>query len=299
MLRGACLALVIALAGGPVQGQPTYPIRFKDPGQGETVEINRTEESQSQVRVLDAAGKVALDRTDTKVTTFVYQETTLEKETDKVPTRLRRHYEKAQVQADGKTLALPYEGKSVVIEKRDGRYRFLVEGSAALAAQDVPHLEAEFNSNRLNYLEMRRVLLPAKAVQVNDPWTIDPAPLIRDVAQADGGALTVDRAKATANGRLLAVQEKDGRRFGKVTIAAELPLTELRQGEKRVPVQPGTKLSMAKTVEGCIDGSAVVGAMTAVIQFEAAALLEGGTQGKVFLTNRATIQETQREVPAR
>jgi hypothetical protein len=299
MMRGAWMVVMLGLLAESARAQPAFPIQFKDPGPGEVVEVNRTEDSQSHVRVLDMAGKVVLDRADKKLTTVLYQETALVKEPGKLAERLRRRYAKAQVQAGGKTISLPYEGKTVLIEKRDGKYRFVIEGGDALAAQDAPLLESEFNSKRLNHLEMRKVLLPTKPVRVDESWTIDPSPLIRDLAQADGGALTVDREKAAASGRLLAVRDQEGRRFGKVTFTADLPLTELRQGEKRVPVQPGTKLSLAKTMEGCMDGSVVVGSMSAVIQLDASSLLDGGAQGRVLLTNRASIQETQREVPGR
>src|SRR5271167_20360 len=103
MKHGTWMVVMLGLLAGSARAQQAYPIRFKDPGPGEVVEVNRTEDSQSHVRVVDVAGKVMLDRNEKKLTTLLYQETALVKEPGKPADRLRRRYAKAQVQGGGKT----------------------------------------------------------------------------------------------------------------------------------------------------------------------------------------------------
>jgi hypothetical protein len=291
------MTVLIGLMAGAARGQEAYAIKLKDAGKGETIADSRSEEVSAQLRVLDAAGKVLADQAQKKSIQLVYQETVLERAEGRLPTRLRRTYQQGQLVIADKKETLPFEGKPVLIDKKDGKYIIQIEGGAVLTGKDAQFLDSEFNSNKLDYLQMRRILLPTKPVQVNETWRIDPDPLIKDLTEGDGSTLIVDRARAEASGKLLAVYVKDSRRFGKLIFTIDLPLTELRQGQKRLPLQAGARMTVTRTIDVCIDGSAVCGSMEAVLQTDAVALLEGGKSGQVRISNKVILRETQREVP--
>jgi hypothetical protein len=291
------MAVVCSLLAGAAQGQEAYSIKLKDAGQNETIADWRSEEISAQLRVFDSAGKLLADQTQKKSVQLVYQETVLERADGRMPTALRRKYDQAQLTLADRKQSLPFENKSVLIETKDGKYHFSIEGGALLTGANALFLDNEFNSNKLDAVQMRRILLPTKPVQVNEVWNINPEPLIKDLTESEGSAAIVDRARAVARGQLQAVYVKDGRRFGKLTFTIELPLLEMRQGDKRVPLQAGARLIATKTMDTCIDGSVVCGSMEAVLQTDAVALLEGGKNGKVIISNKVTLRETQREVP--
>jgi hypothetical protein len=283
----------------PAAAQEAVTLRFKDSVNGDIVAITRTEEASNTVRVVDPVEKVLLEKAEKRSSTFIWQETILDKEPQQLPTRLRRRYEKAQVQIGDKKEVLPFEGKTVLIEKHESKYRFQLDGGIELTGKEAHYLDSEFNSSKLDYLAMRRILLPGKAVKINEEWRINSDPVIKDLAQADGSTLGVDRERATATGKVLAVYTREGRQFGKISFTLEFPLTEVRQGDKRARLQQGAKMSLNKTIDACIDGGALIGGMGAAMQFDAVALLEGGTQGKMFLSSKLTLKETQREMPRR
>jgi hypothetical protein len=297
MVRGAWMAVVCGMLAGAAHAQEAYPIKLKDAGKNETVADWRSEEVQAQLRVLDPAGKVLVDQSQKKSVQLVYQETVLERPEGQMPTSLRRKYDQAQLLLPDAKETLPFENKLVLIEKRDGAYRFRTEGGAALAGKDALFLDNEFNSNKLDSVQMRRILLPTRPVRVNETWNIDPDPLIKDLIEGDGSAVVVDRAKAIARGQLASVYVKDGHRFGKMTFTIELPLTQMRQGNNIVPLRAGARLTAVKTIDACIDGSLVSGTMEAVLQTDAVALLEGGKNGTAIISNKVILKETQREVP--
>ena len=79
--------------------------------------MDETSTEQGQVKVLDPAGKPVMDKGESKVKSFTFRETVLEKpDPQKRPTKLSRQYTKAEVKIDGKPQVLPYQGQTVLIE---------------------------------------------------------------------------------------------------------------------------------------------------------------------------------------
>jgi hypothetical protein len=182
-------------------------------------------------------------RSAREVSVFLFEETVLAGETNKRPTRLQRRYEQAIVKKDGKETTLPYEWKTVVIEKKDDKYRYLSDGKE-LSGDSARVLEDEFTRGVSEWEENER-LLPKKPVRVNETWTIATEPFNKELEEAK---TKIDAGKSTAKGKLLNVYEKDGRRFGVFEARLEFSLLNLGQ-------QNAMPLLYEVTLDICIDGS--------------------------------------------
>ena len=111
------LGLVLTASGG--RADDAYTITIKEPGKGDVLQVKATDSAHNQSKLLDQAGdKTLMERGEKTERTMVYRETILEKDAGKRrPTQLKRQYEKAQLTTNGKTTDLPYQGKTVLIER--------------------------------------------------------------------------------------------------------------------------------------------------------------------------------------
>jgi hypothetical protein len=296
------VALGFVLASAAARADETYAIKFKEPGKGDVTQVDSTDKSDSHNQLLDSAGKLltdpngkaSLDSAETVEKVAAYRETVLEKEPGKLqPTRLERHYDRAQVKTGGKTRDLPYQGKTVLIEKKDGKYHFRVKDGAELEGDDAAQLDEEFNKGSDE--EFLKAFLPGKAVAVNDSWKIDMGPLVTAYARAN--KLDIDADKAEGKGKLVKVYEKDGARFGVLEVHLELPLKGMGEGNKKLPLQAGSKWTMDVSADGCIDGSRLDGTRKSLSKIDATAAvpLPDGTKAKLAILSTGNSQETSKE----
>src|SRR5262249_41330080 len=147
-----------------------------------------------------------------KETRTVYRETILEKPAGaRLPTKLKRHYEKAEVTLDDTVTKLPYHGKTVLIEKKENGYRFSYEGGAELKDKEAALLAREFHKQE-TAPDFTKLYLPGQPVEVGESWKPDAAAILKEYKTVDGPQ--ADEAKVRATARLDRVHDKDGRRFG-------------------------------------------------------------------------------------
>jgi hypothetical protein len=298
------VALGLVLASAGARADETYAIKIKEAGKGDVAQVDSTDKTDSQTRLLDAAGKLladpngkpVLDKGEKTEKTTAYRETVLEKEPGKRrATRLERHYDKAQVTTDGKTRDLPYQGKTVLIEKKEGKYHFRIKDGEELEGDDARQLNEEFNKDADEEFDLQKAVLPGKAVAVNDSWKLDMGPLATTFARAT--KMQIDADKAEGSGKLVKVYEKDGARFGVMELHLDLPLKEMGEGKNKLTVQAGSKWTMDITLDGCIDGSRLDGTRKSVSKIDAsgAVPLPDGTQAKLALVATGNSQETSKE----
>src|SRR5262249_15115622 len=146
-------------------------------------------------KVIDAEGGAKEEKKD-KVTVRAYRETVLEKAEGKKATKLRREYEKARVKEKGKERTLPYEGKTVLIEKKGDKYEFEIEGGKPLTGKDAEELEKEFNEHTIDAAKLDKLMLPPKPVAVGESWKIDAAAVVKELLGGDDDdAIRIDAAK--------------------------------------------------------------------------------------------------------
>lgn len=175
---------------------------------------------------------------------FLFEETILEGEAGKRPTRLVRRYEQAVTRKDGHETILPFEWKTVTIEKKDDKYRYAGEDGKDLTGDSARTLDEEF-AKAPSAWDDHELLLPKKPVRVNETWTIAVEPFVKD---AEEHKLKVDAGKSTATGKLVKVYDKDGRRFGVLELHFELCLANAAE-ENAAP------LIADITLDICIDGT--------------------------------------------
>lgn len=305
MARNLLLVALPALfAAAPLAAQEAVTIKLKKAGKGDTLRIEQRAAEEWTTQLLDKDGKAVKTKEgetpQKKVKVFSWRESILEADgAGKRPSRLERAYDKAQITFGANTETLPLEGKTVVIEKqKDGKYTFRDKGGAELAKGTVEMLADEFNGKSSDEFDMRKSFPPAKAVKPGESWDVDPAPLVRDFA----GRLLIDAKKAKATGKLLSVRKEEGHTFGKMEFQVELPLKGFVTPEGReFKVEDGARMTMAFTMDACIDGSSETGVLKTNLEMSASTLTAAndGTRFKMVLHSKVSAHERRTEVPAK
>jgi hypothetical protein len=262
------LAASMLLLGVPVliRAGDSYQIKFKThQDTGKTSQVEQQETIHSQSKLVGLIVKKVLENNEEKQSAlYRYRETILEKpKGQNHPTRLRRQYEKAQLEVAGKKSAPSWEGKTILIEKKKDRYQFSVEGGPELTGKDAEPLADEFQAARGPSGDFSDLLPPDKALRVNETHDLDAKALLKHFENGAGIKFDVSKAKGTL--KLLRVYKKQGRQFGVVDVHIELPLQELASTPKADPkaaeklvMRPGAKMTLHAVIDGCIDGSAAI-----------------------------------------
>jgi hypothetical protein len=253
MLRTLSAALA-ALALLPVvaAAQETYQIKAKEPAQGDTAVYRKHDKLRADVKLADGNGNALEEKKESKTDDLAYRQTVLEKPAGaKRADKLRRFYTKAERTEDGRKEALPYQGKTVLIEKKGGRYAFRIEGGQELTGKDAQELNEEFNKGVFQNLGHEWVL-PQKAVRIGETWKIDPTPLVKEVEAS--GELKLDGAKSSGTGKLVRAYKKDGRQYGVIDLELDVPVREI-SGNGATAKAKDSKLKIRLALDGCIDGS--------------------------------------------
>jgi hypothetical protein len=291
--------LACLICAGTALAQESYVIRIKTLTKGETIQVVKTETMQGDVKFMADVGKVIETRETKSVEDFAYQQTILERETSGPATRLQRIYEKAQATAEGKTKDLAYQGKTVLIEKKTGKYIFGIEGGNELTAADAPQLDKEFNrAEDSEHDLLQALLLPRAAVQLGQTWKMDMDKLLKVLLKGDQ-TVAVDAANSSGTGKLLRVYQRDGRRFGVFEVRLDLPLKGVPEnGKIKVAFDAGGHMTMVYHSDICIDGSVPDGELKGTMQMNGTAHVPGpdGKPLKMVLSARGDLHWTGKEI---
>jgi len=249
LLIFACLLLATAQGNA----DDTYTIKIKKEAKGDKGQLDEKSSQKTTLKVEDSQGNIVQDKTETVVEKYSYQETILEQPEGKTkPTQLRRSYEVAEANKGDKKRTLPYQGKTVLIEKKEDRYQFRIEGGEEIIGKDAEFLEKEFDPKKDNDLDFTKIILPKKPVRVQESWDIETQVLVQDLEKTTG--LEVDSGKSKVIGKLVKAYKHDGRQFGVIQLHLEFPLINLKIGDQVVSLDPGAIMEADATFDGCIDG---------------------------------------------
>ena len=294
----AVLAVSAAFTAQPsARAEDTYSVKVKHSATGDVVAIEDSLTITGDIKVEDATGKPLNTMTNKTVQTSVYTETTLAKEAGKRPTKLSRQYDKAEVQQGDKTTTLPYQGKTVDIEKKEGKYHFQVAGKD-LSGDDAAQLDSEFNKNTdEDQLDLPELILPGKAVALNDSWKIDMGPFSKQFAKVAQFTLDADKAKGTAV--LRKVYMKGDRQFGVLHVDITAPVKSMGEGATKINFDDGAPMTIAFDVDGCIDGTAETGTLKMDMKMDGSSSvpLPGGAKGKLTISMKVNGTNTRNEQP--
>ena len=127
--------LALLLFTNAARCQEKYTIQLKELGAGTTARIERRDsgsyKSSFTVDKANETGKVEEQKIGKHL---IFTQTIMVRpDPSKLPTKLLRVYEKAQALGVGgkgpkEIAALPYQGKTVAIEKKEDRYEFHIDG---------------------------------------------------------------------------------------------------------------------------------------------------------------------------
>jgi hypothetical protein len=282
--------VLLFLASGARADEPkTYTIKFKEGGKGDAVLIKNTDTIKSRLKLVDSDGKTVQDEQHTLKTTDIFEETILEKPAKETyATHLKRKYTKARSTQNGEERKLPFEGKTVLIEKKDGKYQFRIDGKE-LTGEEAKELDEEFNKERPEK-RANEIFAPKNPVKLNETWKVDPELLLKSLLKE--GGMEIDKAKAVATGKLTKVYQKDGRQFGVMSFRIKLPIKSFAPEGKKVEKVAG-QMTMVMTVDGCIDGSAeawnLKGSMEAAVK---GTISENGVQLNMILEESGEFEES-------
>jgi hypothetical protein len=254
----AALPVPVAAEISPAPGGAEYTIKFKykdiykDSSPGDVAHITDTKTTETTSKLTDADGKVLNDDNSKGSETFVYTQTILEKpDKHSPPTRVRRQYERAEKKDGDKTTRMAFHGKSVLIEKKAGKWRFHYENGPELALEDAIVVYRNFHDDETVREEegLPKMLLPKRPVKVGETWPLD----AETIAKKSEKALLfrLDPAKAAGSGKLQRVYQQDGRQFGVLEFTLDMPIAETGKDK----ADEGSRLSQKGTIDGCIDGT--------------------------------------------
>lgn len=247
------LASLLAPAAAPAQ--ETYEIKLRAPAEGQNDSVERKVDLIASIKEPDA-NKPKVEKWTGH---FSYRETTVETKGGEA-IRLKRQFRKAAVEEYGRTRTLDsVEGKTLLMEKRDRRYR-LIDGKGELDS-DKDHGPYVTPGDK-RYLQW--LLLPGKAVRVGQDWKIDTAALAKAM-DAEGEFAVFDPTKSQGTGRLVRAYKKDGRQFGVIEVSVEGTLAAAFLSERRLEVRPGSKAKLTIAADICIDGTSTNGQTRIVI----------------------------------
>jgi hypothetical protein len=289
-MRKACWLAALAVALGPLTAAAQeYAIKIKRPGLGDKTRAQVSDDFKLGFKLLDNAGNVVMEADETKAHKFVFRDVGLERAAageDLV--RIKRHYEHAERTVKGTRETLPYQGKTVLIEKKDGKFQFQIEGGEVLEGKDAEELNEEFNKGDFRKLTTEH-FLPRQAVKVNEAWKYDVAPLAK--AFSNDGKTVIDEAKSTGSGRLLKAYTKDGRQFGVIELTMEFPVTHFIHDGNKVPTKEG-KFTIKLQADTCIDGTLDESRLTGTVSGDVSAGINAnGMDLTLAITIRANLEE--------
>jgi hypothetical protein len=244
-----CLVLPL-----PALAQDTYTIKTNRSTKGTTTREHKVETEVVNSKVTDLGGKVLEEEASTTTVTSTFEQTVLERpDLKKKPTVLKRTYEKAIVKEGKETKQLPYEGKSILIEKKDGKYHYRYASGGDINGHAAKWLDKEFKDDEeKSDVDFEQLLLPTKAVAVGESWKISMTELVKDLEKK---GIKVQADKSTGTGTLLKAYKKDGRQFGDLHFKLDFPLKSLKVKDSEISFQLGSTIVIEAKTSVCIDGS--------------------------------------------
>lgn len=258
--------IALAAAAAAAQDGDAVAIKVAYPRAGQRAKVT-VEDRTSTKYDFTVMGK-AQGKEEIKTKSLVYIDEIIENpKNEKKATKLKRTYEKAVLGRDGNSGKLPIEGKTIAIEKKDGKYQFALDGQP-LTGDSLKLLEDEFNKS--DQKDTRDVMFPKMPVKPGETWTIPSEEMLKAIGTS--GPI-FDKDKVAATGKLVKAYRKDGRQYGVMEFVFEGPLKGL--GEKSPITVKDGKMTLTMTGDGCIDGSAATGSSVS----KTALTMTGTTQG--------------------
>jgi hypothetical protein len=275
------LAFAILLSARAAEAPAqTYTIKFKSyPDVGKTVSIKDSDKETGSMKFMDASGKL-LNEIKPKTKEAVYTQTILERKKGNEPThKFKRVYEKATEAEEGKTKTFSYQGRTVVFERKDGKYWVGVAGKQPVEAKDLDTLIEKANDEPGRGAERDKAITPAKAVAVGDSWSVDPKVVGGVPKDAE-----LDPKASNAEAKLVRVYMKGKSQFGVIEIKTKLAVKAI--GKDFLFSTPAVQ-EESITLDTAIDGSSTLLTRTYTAKIKGKGVLQQGDQKVTIVMDMA------------
>jgi hypothetical protein len=254
----------------------TYTIKLKTyPEAGMTVTVRDSYKETGSTKFTDLDGKL-LNEVKPKSREEVYTQTILKRTKSDAPAeKFKRTYEKAVGTEDGKSATRSYQGRTVVFERRQGKYWLGVVGKPPLEKKDSDHLLEDVNDSGPKSAEGDKAITPDKPVAVGDRWPVNP----KFLGSLFGGSL-LDAEATQGEASLVKVYTKGKSQFGVIEITVKFAMKGFWPALK---LDPPAVLEAKATIDTAIDGSSVARteSFTATTKGKSVLLQEGQKKGRL------------------
>lgn len=254
---GLCTVFLAAALGcgkndggpsGDTEGDPnaSYTLKLRTKQTGEKYDATETITSTTTSKI---AGKNPKTESVVVRQSYAFKESVLESAAGfPLPTKLTRSYKTAErSDRTGKMKPFSFAGKSVLIERRDGKYIFIDVGGGLIPSEDLADLNEEFNKAKVSNPD---AMMPREPVKLKQVWTINPE-VVNTIASSF--PFPIDPKKIVATGQLVRVYTRDGKQWGVIELKLEIPVQSADGVTGNIIV--------AMTLDTIIDGSAHAGTM--------------------------------------
>jgi hypothetical protein len=146
---------------------------------------------------------------------------------------------------------LPYQGKTMSLERQEKEWKVLVDGEASLNPAQARPLLAQLEAVDA-LLEPTWLIRPGKPVAVQEKWQVDLRAWVKFYQGVFG--LEIDLARSAGQAKLLKTYLRDGRRFGVVQFTISAPLS---REQTEWTLDETSRLTLDETLDFCLDGSVV------------------------------------------
>lgn len=298
---GLLVVVGLIVAAAPLPND-NYPIKIKKSAQGDVIRLDREETDDSSFKREEPDGKVSNERKERTVLQS-YKETIVAKEEGKRAVKLRREYTKAIVKTGDKETVLACQGKTVLIEKKDGKYHFAFEDGKELTGNDAELLNREFNKggDDGDDADMEKAFLPAKPVKAGEPWKIEPAVITKAFEKGASQPLPMDKENVKGEGKLVRAYKDGDRQYADIDIDINIPLKgefSLGRGQT-APIGSGSRMVMqVRYKKICIDGATGNRVTDMSFDMNLDTTFKGldGKEYKFSITNKHTLKNKREEL---
>jgi len=161
---------------------------------------------------------------------------------DKGPTKFTRAYGKAAKGEDGELTNLSYAGKTIVFERKNGKFdATALEGG--VDPKDLSEILKQINAKKYD-----DSLVPKKAIQVGDAWPIGKEGLGGFLGDLKDGA---DYDNFKGRGKLTNAYKKNGQQWGTLEITLAVPVKTFGP----INLDKGIPFELKLVLDSPIDGS--------------------------------------------
>lgn len=266
-------AIVVGLWAVAASGEDAITIKMSRPKAGDRIKTTIAEKETNTTSFV-LGGKKEQKSTETTKAIVHVSEIITAGDGDSPPVKLLRTYEKydaAKALKPGQ--AAPPLNTPILIEKKDGKYAYTVEGKpvekgvAALLDTEFAKTKSDFKGEDL---------LPKGPVKAGDTWKPDIAKVLKALGDEK---LISDPEKSSMVCKLVSTSTKNGKVYGVVEIKAEIAIKGL-EAKENITLKSG-QMTMTMTGNICLDGTDPTESSKDLMSFK----IEAETKGISFVVD--------------